>query len=99
MTLDYYINTAIKFAEDTRERERLSEFTFYTTTNITNNWIESRDNTHGGMDISWAFHLSEQEIKKLAPYQFINKIIELLQVAVDDGWNKDELQFILDLLD
>lgn len=99
MALDYYTNIAIKFAEDTREWGGISEFVWYTTTNNTNDWVESSDNAHGGMDISWAFHLSEQEIKRIAPYQFINEIRELLQVAVDDGWDKDGLQAILDLLD
>lgn len=99
MGLDYYINAAIKFAEDTKEWGWLSEQQWYTTTNSTNNWIESSDNAHGGMDVSWAFHLSEKEIRERAPYQFINEIRELLQVAVDDGWDKDGLQSILDKLD
>lgn len=99
MALDYYINVAIKFAEDTKEWGGLPEQQWYTTTNSTNNWIESSDNDHGGMDVSWAFHLSEKKIRELAPYQFINEIRELLQVAVDDGWDKDGLQSILDLLD
>lgn len=99
MALDYYINVAIKFAEDTMEWGGLPEQQWYTTTNSTNNWIESSDNAHGGMDVSWAFHLSEKEIRERAPYQFINEIRELLQVAVDDGWDKDGLLSILDLLD
>ena len=99
MALDYYTNIAIKFAEDTREWGGISEFVWYTTTNNTNDWVESSDNAHGGMDVSWAFHLSEQEIKRIAPYRFINEIREPLQVAVDDGWDKDGLQSILDLLD
>ena len=99
MGLDYYINVAIKFAEDTNGWEGVSAYRWYTTTNITNNWVESSDNAHGGMDVSWAFHLSEKEIRERAPYQFINDIRELLQVAVDDGWDKDGLQAILDLLD
>lgn len=89
----------IKRTEDTREWGGISEFVWYTTTNNTNDWVESSDNAHGGMDVSWAFHLSEQEIKRIAPYRFINEIRELLQVAVDDGWDKDGLQFILNLLD
>jgi hypothetical protein len=99
MALDYYTNIAIKFAEDTREWGGISEFVWYTTTNNTNDWVESSDNAHGGMDISWAFHLTENKIRELAPYQFINEIRELLQLAVDDGWDKDGLQSILDLLD
>lgn len=99
MGLDYYINVAIKFADDTREWGGLPEQGWYTTTNNTNDWIESSDNAHGGMDISWAFHLPESKIRELAPYEFINEIRELLQVAVDDGWDKGGLQSILDLLD
>lgn len=99
MALDYYTKIAIKFAEDTREWGGISEFVWYTTTNNTNDWVESSDNAHGGMDVSWAFHLPEKKIRELAPYRFINEIRELLQVAVDDGWDKDGLQSILDLLD
>ncbi len=65
-TLADYTEACISFAHDSREWGDLMPFMIYSTDGRAS-WIETSDNAHGGIDVSWAFHLSDEEIRALAP--------------------------------
>ena len=60
-----YLTICKEFANDSRTWSALEESRFYTTD--ISLWIETPDNAHGGLDVSWAFHRTESEIEQMAP--------------------------------
>ena len=90
MTVKEYTNICIKFAEDTAEWFALDNYKFYTTSIF--GWKESCDNAHGGIDISWAFHMDGMEIRERAPQEFINELVMFIANSCDIG--EDELKYI-----
>ena len=62
MTINEYTESCLKFAEASKGWEKLDENSFYTT--FDKSWEMSGDNQNGGVGIEWAFHLTEDEIRK-----------------------------------
>lgn len=96
MLLKDYIESAKVFAEETKDWGNINEYAYYTTTG--NGWDESCDNASDGLDISWAFHESADEIKKEAGQHFINEIAARLEQGIDEGWDNGQLVGILKLM-
>ena len=54
-------------------------------------WCESCDNAEDGINVRWAFHKSESYIREHAPQEFVDKLLEAIQVAIDDEWDEESL--------
>lgn len=93
MTYHDYLTACLDFAKDTAKWAAL-DHQFYTAASTY--WEESCDNNCGGIDVSWAFHRRADDIRKDAPQHYADAIIELVQLAIDDGWDADTMQSIVD---
>lgn len=96
MLLKDYIESAKVFAEESKDWRNLNEYAYYTTNG--NSWKESCDNASGGIDISWAFHESAEQIEKEAGQHFVNEIADRLEQGIDEGWEAEQLQEVLKLM-
>lgn len=96
MTLENYKKVCKEFAKNTMEWGRLYDTAHYTTWG--RGYNISADNIIGGIDVSWAFHLSEEEIEQRARKEYCYNIECLLRTADDDEWNDDEIDYIRELI-
>lgn len=94
MTLNEYTKCCIDFAEDTKSFGSLSEYHFYTTGYFS--WVESSDNSNNGISVRWAFHETEEEIRKKALYHFALSLKEELEIAVDEECDSEQVQHIIE---
>lgn len=85
MTKNEYLKICIKFAEDTANWGGL-ENKFYST--HTAGWVETADNEHGGIDVSWAFHKSQEYIEAHAAEQFLFNL-QLSMDLLEEAETKD----------
>ncbi len=95
MTLKEYTEKALRFAEDTKEWGGLDDSSFYTTGQW-DEWEETSDNAHGGIDLSWAFHENQKFIKENAAEYFIKNLLEMVRLAVDDEWDHEQIENIIE---
>lgn len=93
ITVKNYADICKSFSHDSSEWGSLSFEKFYTTDG--SGWTESNDNAHGGIDVSWAFGMSDEAIDYTAAEQLFELLKEELQTAVDDGWDEEQLAAIL----
>nr|DAE22820.1 MAG TPA: hypothetical protein [Siphoviridae sp. ct2hZ16] len=93
MTYNDYLTACLSFAKDTAKWAAL-DHQFYTTSGCY--WEESCDNNNGGIDVAWAFHRHAAEIRNEAPQHYADAIIELVQVAIDDRWDAETMQSLVD---
>ncbi len=93
MTYNDYLAACLDFAKDTAKWAAL-DHPFYTANGP--RWEESCDNNNGGIDVSWAFHCHADEIRRDAPQHYADAIIELVQLAIDDGWDAETMQSLVD---
>lgn len=97
-TVKRYAEICKSFSRDTREWSYLPFENFYTTDGSFD-WKESSDNAHDGIDVSWAFKLSETEIEYTAAEQLFNLLLEEVNLAVSDEWEPDQLAHALQKFD
>lgn len=97
MTITAYTNAAIKFAKDSADWADMDPRAFYSTSN-TDIWEETCDNAHGGLLLDWAFHLSEDEIRASAPQKMLDQLASMLDQAIDEEWDAEQLGAILELM-
>lgn len=90
-----YIMDAKKFSRDTSNLLELKDSKFYVTSK-TSGWEESCDNAYGGVDVSWAFHETEEEIEKQAVGRLYEMLIDELQLAIDEEYGLDQIQTVID---
>lgn len=81
----HYADICKRFAADTKEWSRLDDSRFYTTD--CSEWCESCDNAHGGIDVSWAFHMDEKAIEEMSAEMLFELLMEKLRLALDDEWD------------
>lgn len=93
-SVENYANICKKFAKDTFEWGRLDECSFYTTNG--SDWEETPDNEHGGVDVSWAFHLIDEEIEQRAAEELFEQLMNEIDLADSDGWDADNFKIIYD---
>ena len=97
MTIKEYASICKKFSSETAEWLGLDNYKDYRTDGA-NDWYESFDAANGGIDVSWAFHESDDYIDKSADAHFINAIRELIELGRDDGWMDEQWDMVIDLL-
>ncbi len=95
-TVKNYAEVCKKFSHDSADWLRLPD-NFITTDS--GDWKETSDNAHGGVDVSWAFGLDDAEIAYRAAEELYENLRSDIQIAVDDGWNPDQLEAILEKYD
>lgn len=83
MNLEEYILTCKNFAHDTQDWGGLIDCKFYTTDGV-GCWDESFDNAHGGLDIAWAFHCTDEEIEAEARWRYEGQLHDNLLEALED---------------
>jgi hypothetical protein len=86
--LQNYKNSVRQFIKDSKDWGALQSHSFYTT-HPTDEWRESPDNSHGGLNLAWAFQKDPTEIE--IEYQYFREIAMELAYRLED----DEL--IIDL--
>ena len=95
MNIKEYTEICLDFAKESSDWMRLDERQHYTTCSQ-GGWYESCDNADGGIDVSWAFHESESYIRECAPQNFVDKLLQIVQVAIDDEWDAESLHYIME---
>lgn len=95
MNIKEYTEICLDFAKESSDWMRLDERQHYTTCSQ-GGWYESCDNADGGIDVSWAFHESESYIRERAPQKFVDKLLQIIQLAIDDEWDVEDLHYILE---
>lgn len=101
MRIETYTKAALQFAKDTAEWGGIDKYKFYMTTGYADtgyDWVEST-NDDKGLDVSWAFHLEEKEIKEMSPSMFLEIIRSMLEQAIEEKWDTEQLSFILECID
>lgn len=93
-SVEAYAEICKKFASDTAEWGGLDEYKYYTTDD--SDWKETCDNSHNGVDVSWAFGLSEDEIQMQAAEQLFEQLMAELDLADSDEWSADGFKTIYD---
>lgn len=93
-TVDRYADICKKFSHDTADLSSLSSFSFFTTDGSFS-WKETSDNAHNGIDVSWAFGLSDSEIEYIAAEQLFNLLYEEIELAVSDKWDSEQIALTL----
>lgn len=83
MTIKEYILTCKNFAHDTKDWGGLTDCKFYTTDGV-GYWDESPDNAHGGLDIAWAFHRTDEDIEAKAKRRYESQLQQELSDSLDD---------------
>lgn len=93
-----FLKSAIKFAQDTAEWYNLTE-SFYTDDG-NDDWRESCDNQHGGLDVSWAFHKTTAEVRAEALGEYFYQVGALVEGILDgDELNVDYINYVLKFFD
>lgn len=95
--VENYAEICKKFSHDTAGWSGLIEYNFYTTDS--GDWSETSDNAHDGVDVKWAFHLTDKEIEMRAAEELFEKLMEELDLAISDKWNSGEFETIFDKFD
>lgn len=93
-SVEKYAEICKKFAADTAEWGGLDEYKFYTTDG--SDWTETADNANNGVDVSWAFHLSSEEIEQRAAEELFEQLLNELDLADSDNWGYDGYKNIYD---
>lgn len=91
MNYKNFLKSAKEFRDDTREWDKIDQYQFYCTKQPYG-WYESTDGANGGLDVSWAFQLTNNDIEKTAPAEFLNQLqANLENLLEDDAFSKDEI--------
>lgn len=92
--LSDYIDSALKFANDTADWGSLDQYKMYVTTS--DGWKETCDNAGDGIDVSWAFHMSPADILRQAPMRYLECIRDEMQAAIDNDCDCEQFQTVVD---
>ncbi len=95
--VENYAEICKKFAHDTAGWGGLIEYNFYTTDG--SEWVETSDNAHGGIDVKWAFHLTDAEIEMRAAEELFEKLMEEIELIINDECDLDVLETVFDTFD
>ena len=95
MTYNEYLESCLIFSHDSQQYIGLDGTKFYTTPQNGTGWEESCDNSHGGLDVSWAFHFSEEKVKEEAPSMYARQIIESVRCMIDNEVDYDTMREVI----
>lgn len=93
-SVEKYALICKKFSEDTADWGGLDEYKFYTTDG--SGWTETADKANNGADVSWAFHLSSEEIEQRVAEELFEQLMNELDLADSDNWDSDGYKNIYD---
>ena len=96
MLIKDYTENCLKFVKETKKWGSLNPYHYYLTNGFS--WNETCDGNGGGLDVSWAFNRSNNEIKELAPQKFVDLIKEEIQTAIDNDLSSDEIGELVNTL-
>lgn len=85
MNFEFYKKCCLKFAEDSKDWFELDDGCFYTT-DYDEGWLETGDNSSGGIYIDWCFHLNKEEIEKRALKEYVKFFAEYIDLVACEGW-------------
>ncbi len=94
LSVQNYSEICKKFSSDTSDWSGLDNYSFYTTSGA--GWEETSDNAHGGVDVKWAFHLSDEEIEMRAAEELFEKLMDNIQLGIDEEYDFEQMQSIVD---
>lgn len=93
--VDNYIQICKNFADDTREWGWLPDDKFFTTGGSgENGWSETSDNAHGGVDISWAYRCTAEEIEERAVEELLENLIMDIDGQLTNLEDKEDVRII-----
>ena len=97
MTYEDYLTACLSFAKDSQEWYGIMQRKFYLTDgyDCCGEWYESCDGDHGGLDVSWAFHMAADDIRKEAPGRYAREIVDLVRVSLDNALDPDTFYELL----
>lgn len=72
MKIAEYTEICKRFAEETKNWYSLHGDYWMT---HKHSYYGSCDACHGGIDVSWAFHLNEKDIEAMAPQKFVDSLV------------------------
>ncbi len=97
--LNNYVESCMEFAHDTQDLlDRPTEYPFYLT-DWRGGYQKSYDGGCGGIDVEWAFHLSDERIKELAPGELLRTFLDLLDNCTGDIENEYDINLVEKIVD
>lgn len=93
MFLANYTTICINFANDTKEWGNIDPYKFYTTQGVS--WVETADNAHGGLDVSWAFQMSNEQIKRYAHKEYLKQLQAAVEQAIDEDFDSEQVYVLV----
>ncbi len=98
LSLEDYTSAAVNFARSTDAWSYLQVGQWYTTEGlidgstpddeVCDGVYNSADNQHGGLGVSWAFKMDEEEVKRQAPQRYVDAIRNEIENLRD--WAEDD---------
>lgn len=96
MTLNQYIECCKNFRDDHADWLRLESCRFYSALYVEpRGWYESSDNASGGIDVSWAFGLSDEKIEKYAPMEYHEAFMGQVQQLYEENCDIDQFRYAM----
>lgn len=96
MNYKEYLAACQNFAKASQSWERLDQSRFFTTRSVEpGGWCETCDNAHGGIDVSWAFHLDEDRVNEDAPSMYARNIVSVVQSMIDNEVDYDTMSDVM----
>lgn len=92
-SVENYAKLCKLFARDSRGWEKIDGYKFYTTAGK-DDWEETSDNANNGVDVSWAFALTPEEIDLRSGQELYERLMEELYLANTDGWREEDYEKI-----
>lgn len=92
-SISNYAEVCKMFSHDTSEWFDIDNCKHYTASDRYE-WIESSDNASNGVDVSWAFHLSDVEIEYRAAEELYSLLLDEIDLADSDEWDSDCFKLI-----
>jgi hypothetical protein len=93
MTLNTFIESCKNFRDDHADWLRLDSFQNYSAhESYPRGWYESCDNRDGGIDVSWAFKLTDEQIEKHAPQEYYEAFMNQVQQLYDENCDIEQFE-------
>ena len=99
--LNEYVKCCKHFSHDTAEYMRLRNNMMYVTGRGESSpyWNETCDNANDGVNLEWAFHLSDEEIETFAPQELLQEVLQDLENSCDWIENEHDIDFLEKIID
>ena len=95
MKIKEYTEICKRFADDTKEWAKLPNEFYMADTDCWRELIDL-DERYDLIDVSWAFHMSADEVEAAAPQKMMDILVEEMTRANTEGWHTDCINGVLD---